>query len=154
MGRDELWRIDPTGQFWNCHAAIIGRQSDRVEEALVTKLMERMKEKEDEGDTDEVDMTLYLQSISCDEALDMVCECLHSVFWPKPINLRGLPEGVKASIPSIPWVAVTLRNTQLQQLSGKTPFRRIQRGAFLPPILRDGEEDKDGTIKGDVGSQI
>ena len=139
MGKGELWRIDPTGQFWNCHAAVVGRQSDRVEEALVTTLLERIQETKAQDSQVVTDMGTFLQSITCDEALSMICGCLQSVFWPKSINLRGLPEGVKAAIPSIPWVAVTL-----QEDSKSIPIRRIRRGAFLPPIVND-EDDEETT---------
>lgn len=141
MGQNELWRIDPTGQFWNCHAAVVGRQSDKAEEALVTKLLDRMG-----ATNDSTDMGAYLKTLKCDDALELICGCLQSVFWPKPINLKGLPQGVRAAIPSIPWVAVSL------QEHAKVPVRRIRRGAFLPPIVT-GEEDEEAATSNDEAPQ-
>jgi hypothetical protein len=129
LGHRQLWRVDPTGQFWNCHAAVVGRESDRAEEELVTKLLERMKAENVK------ELGPFLKSMTCDDALDLVCGCLQTVFWPASLNLRGLPEGVRATIPSIPWVAVTLRDSP-----ETSPTRQIRRGAFLPPLVTDTEE--------------
>lgn len=39
---DQLWRIDPNGQFWKCHAAVLGRAATvRIEEQLLAFLMKR-----------------------------------------------------------------------------------------------------------------
>lgn len=154
MGDHQLWRIDPTGQFWNCHAAVVGREADKVEEAIVTKLLERMAT---ENVTDFGD---FLKSLPCQKALELVCDCLQNddIFWPSNLNLHRLPPGVKATIPSIPWVAVTLpflttssscppSSSQHQRRPVTTPprHRLVQRGAFLPPILNTQSSDSEGT---------
>lgn len=131
LGHQQLWRIDPTGQFWNCHAVVVGRESDRAEEELVTKLLERMKADENAATKEDEELGSFLKSsMTCDDALDLVCECLQTIFWPASLNLQALPEGVRATIPSIPWVAVTLREGA--KTSSQTT-RQVRRGAFLPP---------------------
>ena len=35
MLQNHIWRIDPTGQFWNCHAARVGRGSGLAERLLL-----------------------------------------------------------------------------------------------------------------------
>jgi 20S proteasome alpha/beta subunit len=35
---DHLWRVDPTGQFWNCKAACIGRGAGLAETYLIDHL--------------------------------------------------------------------------------------------------------------------
>lgn len=40
MGNRKIWRIDPTGQFWDCDATVIGEDSDRTEEDLYRRLLE------------------------------------------------------------------------------------------------------------------
>lgn len=127
MGNRQLWRIDPTGQFWNCHGAIMGRESDRAEEAIVTKLLEVMATKENKED-----LGTFLRTLTCEDTLEMVCECLQNVFWPSSLNLHTLPAGVRATIPSIPWVAVAL--PEIQSSSSRVPTRVVRRGAFLPSI--------------------
>lgn len=136
LGHRQLWRIDPTGQFWNCHAAVVGRESDRAEEEVVTKLLERMKAENVK------ELGPFLQSLTCDDALDLVCGCLQNIFWPASLNLKALPEGVRATIPSIPWVAVALREEDRSTATSSPPSRQIRRGAFLPPLHTDTAEDE------------
>ncbi|KAG7351756.1 proteasome subunit [Nitzschia inconspicua] len=45
LGQDEIWRIDPTGQFWNCHLTVIGQDSDAVETSLFRLLLQKFKTK-------------------------------------------------------------------------------------------------------------
>lgn len=39
----EIWRVDPTGQFWQCQAAAIGKKSSNVEELLLEQLLSLRK---------------------------------------------------------------------------------------------------------------
>ncbi|KAG7365858.1 proteasome subunit [Nitzschia inconspicua] len=45
LGQKEIWRIDPTGQFWNCHLTVIGQDSDAVEASLYQSLLQKFKTK-------------------------------------------------------------------------------------------------------------
>ena len=134
----------------------MGREADRVEEALVAKLLENMT-------TDNVtDVGEYLKSLPCQVALELLCDTLQKdIFWPFNLNLK-LPPGVQATIPSIPWVAVTLPflpssasslSSILDQrppLTSPPPHRHgrrlVQRGAFIPPILNTQISDSEGTV--------
>ena len=120
---------------------VAGKESDRAEEALVTKLLERMDA--DENSVNALGPFLK-SSLTCDDALDLVCECLQNdVFWPSSLNLKGLPEGVRATIPSIPWVAVMLRENGSTKISNTAATRQIRRGAFLPPIVTDTKQEEE-----------
>ena len=154
-GHGTLWRIDPTGQFWRCQGAIVGRDSDRAEEEILSRLGERMVNNNDtrsddiDNDSDRdatMDLETYLESIRCDEALELICDCLQEVFWPSSLNLKMLPQGVQLHIPSIPWVATrvphdtttraitTSKESSSQLLSGRPA---VWRGAFVPRIPVD-----------------
>ena len=142
-GHGTLWRIDPTGQFWSCQGAIVGRDSDRAEEEILTRLGERMANNNNNNSNATMDLETYLESIRCDEALELICACLQEVFWPSSLNLKLLPQGVQLHIPSIPWVATrvphgtTKRATTTSQESSTQPLSSrpvIWRGAFVPPI--------------------
>ena len=132
---------------------------DRAEEAIVTQLLERMQNSSGTGDLGD----FLKESMDCEEALEMVCERLHShVFWPAESLhlLKQLPTGVRATLPSIPWVATVLPHDEKESeqtdpstaaSSKMTPRRQakimIRRGAFLPPILAaddQGEEEETG----------
>lgn len=138
VGQGQIWRIDPSGQFWRCDGAIVGRESDKVEDAILTTLCEMAAEESDHSR----DITSYLKSLTCEEALDtIICGCLQEIFWPPSLNLQLLPQGVRAHIQSIPWVAVSLVNTASEQSAGQN--RRIRRGAFVPRIGSGGAGEKD-----------
>ena len=47
----EIWRIDPTGQFWNCQGAAVGRGAGLVEGSML-KLVKRWKEKDQQQHLD------------------------------------------------------------------------------------------------------
>ena len=147
-GHGTLWRIDPTGQFWSCQGAIVGRDSDRAEEEILTRLGERMANNNNNNNNSNATMDLetYLESIRCDEALELICDCLQEVFWPSSLNLKMLPQGVQLHIPSIPWVAtrvphdtttraITTRKESSSQLLSGRPA--VWRGAFVPRIPVD-----------------
>jgi 20S proteasome alpha/beta subunit len=85
LGQGEIWRVDPTGQFWNCHATVIGQDSDSIEEALFQTLMERSTKVD--GDTSKKissyanpKIQKVLETLPFSEALDLVRGCLESHF--------------------------------------------------------------------------
>lgn len=63
-----LWRVDPSGQFWKCRAAAIGRSHHTVEAALVEK---------------------YKESPSLSEAMHLAVEAMQRVM-PKERALFGI----------------------------------------------------------------
>jgi len=132
----------------------VGRDSDRAEEEILTRLGERMANNNkrcDDIDNDSdrdatMDLETYLESIRCDEALELICDCLQEVFWPSSLNLKMLPQGVQLHIPSIPWVATRIphdsttksvtasKESSAQLLLGRPA---VWRGAFVPRIPVD-----------------
>jgi 20S proteasome alpha/beta subunit len=46
---NELWRVDPTGQFFLCRAAIVGRRASDIETKLQTAILEQENLKEDDA---------------------------------------------------------------------------------------------------------
>ena len=43
LSPSDIWRVDPTGQYWQCQASTIGRQSRKIEKILMEKLLLQMK---------------------------------------------------------------------------------------------------------------
>jgi 20S proteasome alpha/beta subunit len=84
LGQGEIWRVDPTGQFWNCHVAVVGQDSDSIEQALFQTLMERgtkgdgdmMKKQNSYAGSQKIQKVL--ESLPYDEALGLVKGCLES----------------------------------------------------------------------------
>jgi hypothetical protein len=92
----------------------MGRDADRAEQKLYERLsQERSSEQEDLG--------AFLETLTADEALNLACECMEAILWPKqPISSGGN---------SIHWQSVILDFTT----DVDKPKRSIRRGAFLPP---------------------
>jgi 20S proteasome alpha/beta subunit len=121
LGQHEIWRVDPTGQFWNCHATVVGQDSDSIEQALFQMLMEKRGTKDD-GDMVKKQSSYpnsniqdVLESLPYEEALDVVKGCLESHFLSK-IKKEGLLLGDSSTrsssrtkvIPQVFWHAVLL----------------------------------------------
>merc|ERR1739848_162658 len=89
-----IWRIDPTGQFWDCHAACVGRGAG-IADHTILKHVKRWKYKkegeEEEEDsltedssvefqaTTKEDVKAYLESLSFEDAIILACECFVDV---------------------------------------------------------------------------
>ena len=50
MSTTALWRVDPTGQFWNCDAAAIGRGAGKAEAWLLRHIFESSSMKQQRDD--------------------------------------------------------------------------------------------------------
>jgi hypothetical protein len=48
--KNSIWRIDPTGQFWQCHAAAVGKGAGLVEGAML-QYVQKWKNKNSNVDT-------------------------------------------------------------------------------------------------------
>mmetsp|Transcript_15382 Transcript_15382/g.23835 ORF Transcript_15382/g.23835 Transcript_15382/m.23835 type:complete len:149 (+) Transcript_15382:96-542(+) len=89
--RLNLWRVDPTGQFWSCDAAAVGKGSGDVEKSLMQKIVawKLSSLKGNEGNDISVedmlsslsngDTVSYLGPLSVGEALKVACDCLIEV---------------------------------------------------------------------------
>lgn len=121
LGNEELWRIDPTGQFWKCQATAVGRNGDKAEEVLFQRLQSESKGNE------KLDVCSLIQDMSTEDALSLLVECLELTQQPK------LQDTKVESTPSMTfWQAVI----QDHETRPNTPRRQtIRRGSFLPRNL-------------------
>jgi 20S proteasome, alpha and beta subunits len=90
-----IWRCDPTGQFWNCHAAAVGRGAGGAE-AEIMRCVARSQLAKGQGegscgekklgdvvDLEELIATVspkhvqdYVSGLSFDEAVILACQCI------------------------------------------------------------------------------
>ena len=97
-----IWRIDPTGQFWSCDAAAVGRGAGVAESFLLKEIARRMKspanvedaeidddEEEENGDDGiddgmasltNQDVKKFFLSLSVDEAIALAQKCVLKVY--------------------------------------------------------------------------
>jgi 20S proteasome alpha/beta subunit len=122
LGDGQLWRIDPTGQFWKCNAIVLGRDADKAEEALYKRLVEA-----DEEDGPKKELEEVLREMTGEEAMEVLCDCMNRVVWPEKPAATPMP--VTAAISGVHWQAVILKDDGKSEL----PKRIFRRGAFLPP---------------------
>ena len=108
-----IWRIDPSGQFWNCNAVAIGRGAGLAEAVLLRQVSSFKKDSnqnleandsnginnqrmnlslhidqdknQDDVDLEDLmttltnrDVQVFLESLSCNDALLLACRCLAS----------------------------------------------------------------------------
>jgi 20S proteasome alpha/beta subunit len=92
LGQGDIWRIDPTGQFWRCHATVAGQNANAMETLLWQQLLLLLKkrteaEEEEEDGNNNIDkkknnsnhpedIIQFMESLSCSEALELIKECL------------------------------------------------------------------------------
>lgn len=151
LGQKEIWRIDPTGQFWESHAAVAGQDAHAIEEALYKTLLEK-KAKDNStnnsgcGNTHKSVQSLirYMESLPHDEALILVEECLTSHYLSilKKVEAwfggggQSKPDSLSISdseaVPKVYWHAVVLDYTNI---SGK---RKGREGGACTKIVRRG----------------
>ena len=86
--RHAIWRCDPTGQFWNCHAAAAGRGAGSAEGTVMKAVFQQVtgderKEKDREIELDELrskissrDVREYLSGLSFDDAVVLGCKSI------------------------------------------------------------------------------
>ena len=109
--------MDPTGQFWHCHAAVVGRGSNKVRSQLLRRIAEKLalQDKTGEASNDEEtkaatetetedpaasvssrDVQSYLSTLSVPEAVALACQCCTvATAPPKPSGSSGGTEGLK-----------------------------------------------------------
>jgi len=141
LGSKKIWRVDPTGQFWDCQATVLGADADSTEEEFYHRLLEKCQ------DSDSKNIRELLNSISQDEALELVEDFLRHRL-EKQQNLRPLQfsttpksnsgtemSAKKSGDPSVSqvssqicWQAVILDYSSMTKRG--TPRRRTKRGIF------------------------
>lgn len=126
MGQGQLWRIDPTGQFWNCHAAAMGRAADKAQEELYQQLLEAC------GGGSPDQMVDYLRTWSSDDAIQLVSKCMKKVLFPNAQQIMATvasPIEAARLMPKIHWQGVVVDYSSSRRRPKKTTIRE----AFLPP---------------------
>lgn len=101
-----IWKVDPSGQFWSCHAAAIGRGAGLAESLLLEELSEKVASdlderdgEEDGGDKDSdgrqssesmssEEVKACLTSLSVDDAIEIACKCIARVYGGDAIGER------------------------------------------------------------------
>lgn len=68
-----IWRVDTTGQFWECDAAAVGRAAGAAEAHLLRLISEKQNKKE--GNSNE-NVQTCLSGMSSKEALSVACQCI------------------------------------------------------------------------------
>eukprot|EP00980_Cylindrotheca_fusiformis_P003758 scaffold834_cov123-Cylindrotheca_fusiformis.AAC.5 len=120
VGNRELWRIDPTGQFWKCQATVVGRDADKAERSLYQRITE-----ESNGNSENVDVCKLVQEMSTEDALSLLVECLKSTLQPK------MQDPGPAAGPKTFWRAM-VQTHETTKHNKASPRRTIHRGSFLP----------------------
>ena len=113
-----IWRIDPSGQFWSCDAAAVGRGAG-VAESFLLKVIARSKAGTDEAngsanelgeeDSDIIatlsnkDVKTYLGSLSVDDAVEIATQCVLKVSEKelKHQTLEGEGSGDDEQVPPL-----------------------------------------------------
>jgi len=78
----DIWRVDPTGQFWNCHAAVVGRGAGTAESLLLKKIKHFLQLPNDSflSPSDACD---FLHTLSVDDALLLMYQCIQETLSTK-----------------------------------------------------------------------
>ena len=140
IGNEQIWRIDPTGQFWNCNACVLGRDSDRAE-ALLYKTIMKTGDNEGDGNNDNKDLDTLLQNMTSQQVIDLIYDCMNQIIWPTKAMVAKQPASGTAS-PCVYWHAVILQeNSTGSSKSLRPPKRTVRRGAFLPPKIHNDKTE-------------
>jgi hypothetical protein len=76
VGSNDIWQVDPTGQFWQCHAAIIGRAADKARSHLLELIATHASSTTTSTDHEHHVPLSYLNDISTRQALVIARECI------------------------------------------------------------------------------
>ena len=72
-GHKQIWRIDPTGQFYHCHVAILGRGAGIMEDWFQNHILD---DKEDISLLESTNVQSYFESKSKEEVLNLAHQCM------------------------------------------------------------------------------
>lgn len=77
----QLWRIDPTGQFWLCKAVVAGRCARATEQILLRELRQRLpQEQQQRQPSSSQQLHTALESLSATEAIVLARDCIRTSF--------------------------------------------------------------------------
>lgn len=122
LGDKQVWRIDPTGQFLNCHAVAIGYGSDKAQVELFQQVIRRSK--------DDQDCEHFFANLGLEEAIEIAGECIEKTIFPQSQDGQGSPT---PSL-SIPWYGLVMDYSGVTA-SNRVPKRKILRGKFAPTVV-------------------
>ena len=136
VGNNDLWTVDPNGQFWNCHVAVLGRKAGETQEAIYERII-TCKKNQSNSNNNTMDVEEYCHSLSTDDALKLACECIQQVLFPEKA-LSAKPEAA-AKLPKVPWHGVVIKKKTSSSNNSNDPTSRIattitttKRGFFVP----------------------
>eukprot|EP00934_Nitzschia_sp_Nitz4_P003945 Nitzschia sp. Nitz4//scaffold88_size82704//21611//24445//NITZ4_005286-RA/size82704-processed-gene-0.47-mRNA-1//1//CDS//3329559476//3935//frame0 len=130
VGEGQIWKVDPTGQFWNCQAAILGKHSQRIQSLFLDKLVQLAASLPNEQD-DEMDSTPrqstpgeFLEAhVSTNICMDLIVECVQDTLSDAAEVVRQQLDKNHFPPMPIPWVAMTIPKQSSGGLSNtKRPF--------------------------------
>ena len=146
-GQSSIWRCDATGQFWDCHAAAVGRGAGSAEAEIMaqSRLQSQSQSQSSygaqtkDGKDDELDDLVnavspkgvqeYLESLTFDDAIVLACKCI-----AKALNLQIMGTGVN--------IDGLFRRLGMQGVlvhCGKFSHDEVSRREYVhPEILRSG----------------
>jgi hypothetical protein len=75
--------VDPTGQFWRCHAAVVGRNADKARAYVLEQIntainITESQEEDGEKQKQQTKQSIegYLDELSAEEALKLACQSI------------------------------------------------------------------------------
>jgi 20S proteasome alpha/beta subunit len=78
MDETELWRVDPTGQFYQCQVVVAGRAADKVHQEILRELTKDMAIKNQR--VKRQTLLTAVSKLSLEESLSLAVRTIHSVF--------------------------------------------------------------------------
>ena len=123
VGNRELWRIDPTGQFYDCYAVVIGNGSEQAEIELYKQLRQRM------GDgTGYQHFKSVFAELRLDEAVGLALRCIKNAVQESPVN--RLPFMMATTTH---WQGLVMDYSQISS-THQAPARKLLRGHLVTSI--------------------
>ena len=118
----DMWRVDPTGQLYQCQAAIVGRRAHVAESLLLKQLSKGIRgDKDEEVEESEEDdkivkdstkLQACLAGLSTEDALQLATDCIRNT-----LTTRTLSSSSSSSSPSA--AAIPMRALILQDRTHK-----------------------------------
>ncbi len=132
---NELWRVDPNGQFWKCHATVLGRGATiRSEEMLLNLLAGRntlvntSKDDEYNRTWTQVEIQDVFDQITEDDALAAATETiLHGLFPKMPNTPENVTETNRLSHMNFLGMVISRSKARFLLHKELLAFRRLQK---------------------------
>lgn len=140
-----IWQVDPTGQFWQCHVAVVGRAAERAKSHLLELIQEQMAASDHTTTTTTTaaatatttsndSIVSFLGNLSIPEALNLACRCIQSS------SLRSKKEG-------LPLAFVRQDSNETNTTSSKNETKVLQTPMIAFSIERDNLEGGQGQVR-------